>query len=253
MNTKKIICLLLAVMLLLIGCTEKAPTLATEPSEATAPPPSSAEAQIQLIFSQLSSWKASAEEETAEPYYYAVTDLDRNGRLEIIAACTQGTGFYTYGKVFEVSEDFASLQECDTPCTHDQDLPEIIMDSVPASFDRDSGCYDYLFTNDTRNGAAEHYQSIVAMRLQNGVLTCTTLANSVDLWIDEGQEEHSYAIPSGDGFQEVSASQYSSVISEYQSERDGFTASFEWFTFDKEVTESTLTSSWNMFHSAWNE
>lgn len=251
MNSKKVICLLFAAILLLTGCSEKAPTRATEPPETTAPSPSSAEAQLQLIFNQMDTWTVPSEG-ASEVYHYAVTDLDRNGRLEIIAASTQGTGIYTYGKVFEVSEDFASIQECETPCMQDQDLPEIIMDFVPAAYDQNSGGYDYLFTNDTRNGAAEHYQSIVAVRLQSGVLACTTLANSVDLWIDEGQEEHSYAIPSGDGFQEVSAGQYSSVISEYQSERQGFTANFEWFTFDNEVTESVLSSSWNVFRSSWD-
>lgn len=249
MKKQHIACLLLAA-LLLTGCS-RAPAQVTEPEVSTAPDPSSYQEQIKLLMSQVDTWKVLSEE--AETYYYAVTDLDRNGRLEIVAASTQGTGFYTYGTVHEVSADFTDVHECMTPCKQDEDLPEIIMDSTPAAYDQDSGCYDYLFTNDTRNGAAESYQSIVALRLQDGVVTCTTLANSYDHWIDAGQEEHEYAVPSGDGFMQVSAEQYDAVMSDYQSERQGFTANFQWFTFEDAVDEGVLTSSWETFNASFQQ
>ena len=187
----------------------------------------------------------------AETYYYTVTDLDQNGRLEILAASTQGTGFYTYGALYEVSADFASIQECITPCMEDGgDLPELIMNSAPAAYNEADKTFDYLFTNDTRNGAAEHYQSVVAVRLQNGVLSCTTLANSYDHYIDEGIEEHEYAVLSGDIFLPATESDYAAVASNYQAERVGFTAHFEWFNFGSEINESVLQSSWNVFRSS---
>lgn len=240
---------ILLAALLLTGCTGT-PAPATEPTEPTAPDLSSPQEQIKLLMNQAALWQVPSEG-ASETYYYAVTDLDRNGRLEILAASTQGTGIYTYGTVHEVSADYTDVQECMTPCKEDKDLPEIIMDSTPAAYDADTGCYDYLFTNDTRNGAAEYYQSIVAVRLQDGVLTCTTLANSYDHWIDEGQEEHEYAIPSGDSFMQVGAEQYNSVMSDYQAERQGFTANFKWFTFDEAVNEAVLTESWETFNASF--
>lgn len=248
MKKRHIISVLLAV-LLLTGCSST-PTPVTETEAPTAPDLSSPQEQIKLLLRQMDTWLVHSEG-ASDTYYYAVTDLDRNGRLEIVAASTQGTGIYTYGTVHEVSADYTDVQECMTPCKEDGDLPEIIMDSTPAAYDADSGYYDYLFTNDTRNGAAEHYQSIVAVRLQNGVLTCTTLANSYDHWIDEGQEEHEYAVPSGDGFMQVSAEQYASTMSDYQAERQGFTANFQWFTPDSEITETVLTSSWETFNASF--
>lgn len=247
MKKRHIIGVLLAV-LLLTGCSSTPPV--TETEAPTAADLSSPQEQIKLLMSQVALWQVPSEG-ASETCYYAVTDLDRNGRLEILAASTQGTGIYTYGTVHEVSADYTDVQECMTPCKEDKDLPEIIMDSTPAAYDADAGCYDYLFTNDTRNGAAEHYQSIVAVRLQDGVLTCTTLANSYDHWIDEGQEEHEYAIPSGDSFMQVSAEQYASTMSDYQAERQGFTANFKWFTFEEEVNEAVLTSSWETFNASF--
>ena len=251
MKIRKILCTLFTAALLLAGCADTAPTRITETQEATQPAPSDPQEQLKLLMRTVDTWK-SEDLGASEVYHYTVTDLDWNGRLEIIAASTQGTGIYTYGSIYEVSEDFSSVEECDTPCNHNSDLPEIIMASVPAAYESESGCYDYLFTNDTRNGAAEHYQSIVAVRLQNGVLSCTPLANSFDRWIDEGQEEHEYAIPSGDTFLQISAAEYNATISNYQAESLGFTAQFEWFTFDEDVTEETLANSWNVFQAVRN-
>lgn len=250
MKVKKILCILFAAALLLAGCSSPAPQQSTEATEATQPDPSDPAAQITLLMNAVNTWRVSNDLD-AEPYYYAVTDLDRNGRLEILAASTQGTGFYTYGKLYEVGADFVSIQECTTPCMEEYgDLPEVIINSVPAAYNEADGTYDYLFTNDTRNGAAEYYQSVVVVRLQDGVLSCTTLANSYDHYIDEGIEEHEYAILSGDVFLPATESEYNAVASSYQAERTGFTAQFEWFNFETEVNESVLRSSWNVFHAS---
>lgn len=251
MKVKKILCILLATAILLVGCSSPAPQQGTEATEATQPDPSDPAAQITLLMNAVNTWRVVNDFSGAETYYYTVTDLDQNGRLEILAASTQGTGFYTYGALYEVSADFASIQECITPCMEDGgDLPELIMNSAPAAYNEADKTFDYLFTNDTRNGAAEHYQSVVAVRLQNGVLSCTTLANSYDHYIDEGIEEHEYAVLSGDIFLPATESDYAAVASNYQAERVGFTAHFEWFNFGSEINESVLQSSWNVFRSS---
>lgn len=250
MKFSKFLCVLLAAALLLVGCANTAPTRITETEEATEPSPSDPQEQLKLLMHTVDTWKAE-DFGGSEVYYYAVTDLDWNGRLEIIAASTQGTGIFTYGTMYEVSEDFSSVVKCDTPCDHNTDLPEITVESTPAAYDAESGCYDYLFTNDTRNGAAEHYQSIVALRLQNGVLSSTVLANSFDRWIDEGQEEHEYAAPSGDGFLQISAADYAATAANYQADRLGFTACFQWITFE-EITLETLAKSWDTFQAVRN-
>ena len=91
----------------------------------------------------------------------------------------------------------------------------------------------------------------LALRLQEGAVSCTTLANSYDHWIDEGQEEHEYAIPSGDSFIQVSAEQYDSTMRDYQADRQGFTANFKWFTLEDGVSEALLSSSWDVFISSF--
>ena len=54
--------------------------------------------QLQLIADNTAVWMGDTEL-IAEPFFYAVTDLDQNGRLEIIQSSCQGTGLYTYTKL----------------------------------------------------------------------------------------------------------------------------------------------------------
>lgn len=247
MKSKRILPIVIAVILLLAGCSNS-----NQPIETTSPEPpspSSAEGQLSLLLEQSDVWLVNSGDES-EKYYYAVTDFDQNGRLELFAASTQGTGIFTYGSLYEVNEDYTGLTLCHTPCTDEGDLPEVIINSAPGAYDPDSGTYSYLFTNDTRNGAAEQYQSIVALSLNDGTLSATVLANSYTKWIDAGIEEHEYVLAADDAFVPISASQYDSVISNYQNERQVFTANFEWQTFDSSISLELLQSSYETFRAS---
>ena len=62
--------------------------------------------QINLIADNADNWK---QDVPSGVWGYSVTDLDQNGRLEIIAASVQGTGFYTYLDIYEVNEEGTGL------------------------------------------------------------------------------------------------------------------------------------------------
>lgn len=247
MKIRKLLCLLIAAALLLAGCGSDSTPEVTETQAPTQPSLSTPEAQISLILSQADNWKETLEGYGEVTFYYAITDLDQNGRLEIIAAATHGTGMFTYGIVREVTESYDDIVKC---CEYNEDWPEVTVSSVPAAYDADSGCYDYLFTNTTRDGNTDSYESIVALRLQGGSATCTVLANSYTHYIDVEQEEHEYAVPSGDSYVSVTALEYNAVISDYQDNYQGFTANLEWFTLESELTEAVLTSSYQVFQAS---
>lgn len=249
MKSKRILSVIIAIILLLSGCANNGDNQTDETTLLEPPSPSSVEGQLSLLLNQSDVWLVNSGDES-EKYYYTVTDFDQNGRLELFAASTQGTGIFTYGSLYEVSEDYTSLTECHTPCTDEGDLPEVIINSVPGAYDPNSGTYHYLFTNDSRNGSAEQYQSIVSLNFKDGVLFCTVLANSYTKWIDAGIEEHEYVLVTGDEFTPISASQYDSVISNYQSQYQPFTANFEWQTFDSSVSLELLQSSYEVFRSS---
>ena len=87
---KKTLSLILALMLMLSFCT--AAFAAEAPS---------AESQINTLFSSFASMKQPG----PDIWSYAVTDLDHNGRLELLAACMKGADRRTSLLAWEVTPD----------------------------------------------------------------------------------------------------------------------------------------------------
>lgn len=237
----EILCLALCICLL-SGCSSPAPQRsATVESTAAA---ADYRAQIRLLANSQSQWQQ--EEAQGSVYHYAVTDLDRNGRLEILAMSTQGTGVYTYGNIFEVSEDGSSLLECSLPFEAG-DLPEMIMDVVPAAFDSADGTYYYLFRDTHKNGAAEYYESIQAISLKDGAVSTKTLGRMSLVAVDGVAKEEYYC-----GDQSITQAEYEAIIPEFQSGLEGFTADLGWLTLEAGMDEAALTKSWEAFEASRN-
>ena len=74
-----------------------APAAVTESAEPTMPstvPTIPEDDQKRILEENRSLWAFTDPFES--PWFYTFTDLDCNGRTEVIAATTQGTGIYTY-------------------------------------------------------------------------------------------------------------------------------------------------------------
>lgn len=230
---------------LLSGCSSRPPQPENHPAatvETTLAAPSYEE-QIKLLTHTQSQWQ---QEEPGVIYHYTVTDLDWNGRLEILAMSSWGTGIFTYGDIFEVNEDGTSLLECSLPFG-DGELPEMICDFVPAAFDPADGTYYYLFRDDLKNGYAEHYQSIQAVYLKNGVISSNTLGRMSLVAADGVPHEECYKDD-----QPITPEEYEAIIPAFQADLEGFTAKLGWFTLENSVDEATLTKSWETFRSSRN-
>lgn len=63
--------------------------------------------QLKLIASHKKEWYVS--NGNGNIYDYTVTDLNYNGRIEIVQTTCQGTGFFSTTKIWEVSSDMTSL------------------------------------------------------------------------------------------------------------------------------------------------
>lgn len=138
--------------------------------------------QISLIAANTYLWKQDYEYVL---WGYIVTDLDRNGRLEIISASVQGTGFYTYILAFEVSEDRDSLKELDGLGPERTDsLPDIMVLSVPVYFDKETGLYYYIFSDMIRNGMWEYYENKRAVSISNGAWEEIPLVSKSTIYTD---------------------------------------------------------------------
>ena len=262
---QKCLCLLCVVTILLSGCTLPGTTVETQYAATVEAAPDYS-SQIQLIAQQQPQWDQTVLDGVLPSYYfhYAVTDLDWNGRLEILAMSTQGTGIFTYGTIHQVCQDLTGLELCtylgDDGCS----LPEMIMDLVPAGYNPDSGTYHYVFKDDFRAGAAEYGQVIMPLYLKDGVATFQTLGR-MHAQVTDGvtQEEYyrakaPFVAQKGDvrtkdfirNYQPITPEAYENLIPEYLTTLQDFTANFEWFQVEGSVDTATLTKSWEVFRSS---
>lgn len=136
----------------------------------------SKEKQLKVILDNQSMWSLASDGESHDTYGYAVTDLDQNGRLEIIASSCNGTGLYTHTKYYEVNENADGLTLITTNLKED-DIETYIMDTtVKVFYDKAKNEYHYLFTNINRNDATSYNQGKYEIVLKNQKIMQNPLA-----------------------------------------------------------------------------
>ncbi len=138
------------------------------------------------------------EEWVSDSNYFAVTDLDHNGRLELIQTSgMEGTGRFTYTNYYQLAADGQSLRKI-TGADGEID----IMDGFgihTAYVDSDTGAYYYLsgdFVSLGVEGRCWFYEAII---LDNGMLTYRIYADERVEWNKKQNKDvwHGYSYPDG--------------------------------------------------------
>ena len=126
--------------------------------------------QLQLIAENKDLWLGMTDEILAavEPCSYAVTDLNQNGRLEIIVSSCQGTGIYTYSNIFEVNETMDGLMPYERVLEEYVSEADIITETAAVYYDSETNIYHYIFDDFSKNGAAEYFENKRDWSLQDG-------------------------------------------------------------------------------------
>ena len=142
---------------------------------------------------------------------YTVTDLDENGRLEIIVSSMGGTGNYSYNRFYEVNETFDGLVECTTDYEEGHSQPDIciINEESTRVFRDGEGKLHYVFTDWLKNGAAEYYNTYYDMWLENGQIRNRVLAAEHGLVDNTGNLQITYTDAKG---KEITKEQYQNAI-----------------------------------------
>ena len=200
MRKKSLVICILMLVVLTTGCSPKKQSEADagQPAVQTAVPaeqPSEQEAtetvtpnssgmpeelQKQLIMENYSLWAYT--EPWDSPWFYTFTDLDHNGRQEVIAATLQGTGLYTWIKVYEINTDYSGLVEVGLAEEDGFSYPDLIVDSLPCYYEEDTGLYYYVCEDMVRDGAARYYFTSVAFGLRNGKMFFQTIASKESVY-----------------------------------------------------------------------
>lgn len=135
-----------------------------------------AEEQIHLITDARDIWDLS--EPGMDTVGYMCSDLDGNGRLEILVSESGGTGLHTYTKIYEVNEAKDALVPCGRSWSDTSSEADVMMTNyVPMSVNGIDGIQWYSFTDEYRDGA-EYGTANLALSLQDGTLHAKTIATT---------------------------------------------------------------------------
>lgn len=142
------------------------------------------EKQIDVIMNNIDTWNLSTDEDIYAPYGYAITDLDQNGRLEIIASSCQGTGIYTYSNYYEVNESLNGLNKIERNVEEGSSEADIMIPTVKVFIDKAANEYHYIFDDLVKVGAAEYYENKQDIVLKNGKLYEKAIAYKNTIYTD---------------------------------------------------------------------
>lgn len=243
---KKIISVLMIICMLLSLCacgSKSAPAQTETPAAVSTPAISvsvSPEEQLALIENTAALWTVDNNE--FSEYYFAVTDLDKNGRLEVFAAITQGTGIFTTGRLFEVSSDFTSLVEYPLSSDEGQFIPEVIMMSAPCY--SGDGINYYVFSDTVRVDAREQHSFTELLSLTDGKISIDCVAVLNTFFDENGKQTLSFTDGEGN---EISEETYDNAVKNVFPDASVSTAHFGWFTLAEGELSELLQKSYDVF------
>ena len=138
------------------------------------------ELQLTIIAENKDMWTEDLEY-ADEVYRYVITDLDHNGRYEVIVSNMGGTGLYTYSRFWEVNETLDGLTECTTDFMEGDSQPDLMTETVDAYID-ENGEFHYAFYDVLRNGMAESYENVRELILRDGEIITKYIASKSNIY-----------------------------------------------------------------------
>ena len=189
----------------------------------------------------------------ADPWYYAVTDLDRNGRLEFLACTAESETNIAHVRGWEVTPEGTSLSALHTPYENEMKDADfflnIMSDSTDTYYDAGRNIWFYIFTNynhDTLLPEIDYtfdYAFTCGLSLVNGMLYDGTLATKVTS-IAAGETSMSITDANSN---EITEEQFLNIANTTFAGYPRSSTSFDWFSADEADNLSRFADSYAVF------
>lgn len=180
--------------------------------------------QLQIILDYSNIWFISKYEDSVY-HQYAVTDLDQNGRLEVITSYVLGLGRYAESYYYEVNEALNGLIVCEQKDRRSESEADIMIDNVPIYYDSEHNIYYYIFDEARRDGTKCSYENRHALSFKDGVLSDYILAYKTVLHKDSS----TVIICSNADRNTISENEYDTIADTIFPDFVKMEASFSWF------------------------
>ena len=195
----------------------------------------SADSQIGTLFSSFAAMKQPG----PDVWSYAVTDLDHNGRLELLAACMKGADRSTSLKAWEVSQDGKTVVQIPTSGTY----PDVIKPSADTFRSRADGTWAYEFDDVAPQSATDVGENKCALLLKDGRLSFTAFANKKITYLGS-QGVISYFNSTG---QPITPEDYNAAASNAFAASEKSSTCFDWFLSTDASSASRFSDSYAIF------
>lgn len=227
-------------------------TAATEPDVSSEP-----QSQLELFAANRSQWLSVINTEVSAPVFFAVTDLDQNGRLEILASFCQGTGHFSTNHLWEADPETQTLAEARMSLPEGDSQADLsFQNTAQCYYDAAAGQYHYIFSDTLKIGAPEYHYSVRALTLYQGDLSDQVLAQKTELYTDDGSAEITCADAQGNP---ISQEAYDSAAADRFSGLSSVTVTLGWISSNDQdlsaLSQNELTQlleqSFEAFTASW--
>ena len=198
------------------------------------------EKQLNLILDNKNLWYKDTE---LDKYSYAVTDLDQNGRMEIISSICQGSGINTYTEIYEVNESMDGFNLCESDLAEFDSQADIIKNQFVVFYDNANKEYHYIFDDLTKNGAAEYYENKRDFYLSDGKISERYLVRKASIYQDEVSDVTYTDLNNN----VITEEEYNNFENEFFSSFEKMMVNIEWLTNYTEIKLENLQDSYNSF------
>ena len=171
--------------------------------------------------------------------HYAVTDLDQNGRYEIIISGMGGTGLYTTSRIFEVNESLDGITECITDFLEGSE-PDLVEEVWERYLD-ENFLPHYVVEDITRNGMYGAFLATMELVMEEGKISTNYLAGKETI-AGENQEDDYTIIFTDSAGNVISEEEYNNIVADYFAgyEREEKKIGWQDVTELKESTEEII-------------
>jgi len=195
--------------------------------------PESLQSQLKIMAKSMDLWNDSYK---SDLYFnrFTVTDLDRNGRYELIIAQMAGSGHYTDGKFYEVNETYDTLVECErvgrkgygyTTKYESSEWADFIVDETTMYYDAKKDIYYYLFEDYKKDGLSWRRSCWQVLYIKDGALYEETIATMEASWDEKGEGTFGYWDSKGN---EITEEAYANLVANPFPELEPQTVYFDW-------------------------
>ena len=204
------------------------------------------EPQLAVIEQNMDLWNPLEDPDAYVPYFrYAVTDMDGDGRLEILATWMFGNGFGSFINLYEVNEAMDSLVE--VTVEQGDFMPDFdIVQAAPIYLA--DGRYHIIVPDFSRVGWEYSATTVVSACLEDGRLTLEKLGASATTNREDGSSDTEYYDADN---RSISEKDYLKLPSEKWPKIGEGKMTFGWITYeDGQDVHEQLLASWNRFGRA---